>query len=937
MSQDDDKPLFFPRHSNPDSLRQSKEGIESVLVSNNFARLNPQANNDDEPLLVTFAAADTDDDSHHEGSDGTPTTDLPVGLLRLPLPKESRARLSSKKNSTSSSGTHTPAFSPAASSGGGPVISLVASGGGSPILTSARSRNASAIAPAEGAKLPRASVVGDDDGGPQTQSRVGSVLSVGDANETDVPFITPGQFAPRYSDAQETVDSESRTELPRMRPYNGGRVLNYYSRSITSDNTTLAPHRTFTNEVIRALYHYLERASKEIQDLSLRKAIENGVYDRLGVVSSSSHLMGKKFNRKNHTFLSAINAAGDTEESSDEEEEDPIVALMARTDFPLKDKYNEFNFPPAWFRAMEPPSEAQQPGEIPWEVRGRVLATVTELPPVYYLGMLLDPQSNRFLFQGSAFLQEARVFTVNLSDVGSENSSLNSYATSRKTGAATVAAQGKFLVREYFSVSKLNEGCCVQTFSPLPLDTNPAFIKGKHYIISPEVAETLLGKTLPGAFTRAFSLFNVVARVETTPDEETELDMVHSFSSVNRKDLNSSFGSFARKKSLTSLSGMNALFFPRKSVEATTALNPIQKSIMKKLMPSEARKVEPRKPKRDPLAEELLLRDTHPALFDWAMSHSLEELKAPIDHIRDYLIYHRQTYSYRMLRHSFMRAVRCIQRFFRRCLAHKRRALQRMLRLWRQLEVECRARLQHYRPPPSAKERVELIASGVLIEQLVTTKEYKIKLIREMWQQRAEALHRWVGRQRTRDRISRYVRSASEYEESMRKKSVSISNQALPYKEVLQRLPSRMEVSMSTCYNPHHQSPGDARSDTKAGTSLRPEPPAKKSIQWHGAGKVKPSSGASKCTAGALRASMLDKIASQVTARKAREDEEMYERFGWFIKPEVLLYESHKRLLSSLKTSVLDIEQVQHEFMRVAGANTINNNTINNNNKSASQ
>lgn len=561
-----------------------------------------------------------------------------------------------------------------------------------------------------------------------------------------------------------------------------------------------------------------------------------------------------------------------TDDEEDEKDESGVKPTKDdMDDFPHCVENNYFLYTDDWF------DEFPLPCPI---VEAKVAAT-TE-PPIFFAGMLMDPVSEKFLFSGTTFYEEARVLKVGISknDASPKESGIITWFNQQPRMESTPKTFAKILLREYISMCREHEGFIVQTFSIL--DSDVRIDARRNQLVAPSVLPKLLDRLQPGAITRAFSLQHVIT-LKSLQDEAladmrpSAIPDIPRFPTTIKKD-----ESFRNTSLFTSNIVRRYTIHGHQNTErknqTTTAL------WLK------------RRFRRDNAVSSdhyAFLSDENPMrpLFETEMQQNAPMYVKPIDNIKAFLIFFKDTFSFYAMVRVLFAAVKCLQRFFRYCLGKKRRALARMLRLWRHLESECRLKLQHYHPAPSSAERIDMIAANVLQPYMITTREYKESLIQELWKARHIGYQKWC-----RDRaVDAHIRTAG----------ATVLSPA--YRNVIPQLPSpeirgvvsfvEVEPALERAMEELHPDGGFGRDSLGSGNPLR-------------AGNSRQNNNVTPIVTHVFNA--------VESSRKHRLEDEVHQLFGWYIEPEKLLYESHHRLLTSLKESVLSMEEVQMEMQNLS-------------------
>lgn len=560
-----------------------------------------------------------------------------------------------------------------------------------------------------------------------------------------------------------------------------------------------------------------------------------------------------------------------------------------QTQYPLCAESNNFLYTDDWFEDFP----------LPFAQDGAKVALTTE-PPLFFCGMLLDPVTEKYLFGGAAFYEECRVLRVPIDPC---NEFMN--LVKEKTGLFKASGEGlvpekssqrsnaRILLREYVSLKRADHGFIVQTFSVL--DSNCRIDSRRNHLVPPTTARSLLDRVRAGALTRAFALQQVVTFKAVRRGSNIE-ERIKSVSN------NSSLPSLENGDSL-----LPTLFFTR-NVIPRFFRNPLRK--LWKRNRSSAMPVSKCRFRKDlsrPMEEETFFLSQDISLrptADLEMQQNAPMYMKAIDHIKAYLNFFKDSFSFVTMVRIFFLSVRRVQHFFRHCLAKKQRAMTKMVWLWRHLEVECKVKLHHYHPFPSSMERVDMIAANLLVPQMITTREYKEKLIRELWEKQRQDYKKWK----------------KEYHEDefLKKTGVSMLAETEKTYRVIPRLPSS-QIRSATPFSDVElalEKALEALQQTNSAEETEEELEAKDEGTDFTFQQVDTNifHASSKCesTVAEGRRSTVEDI------QKNRMKDEMHRLFGWYIEPEKLLYESHHRLLTSLKESVLTMEEVRLEIQRLS-------------------
>ncbi|CAD2217764.1 hypothetical protein AGDE_14684 [Angomonas deanei] len=456
-----------------------------------------------------------------------------------------------------------------------------------------------------------------------------------------------------------------------------------------------------------------------------------------------------------------------------------------------------------------------------------VSVAVTEEPPLLVAGMLVDPVTDRFLFQGAAFREEARVLAASVprDTFETDLDKLNPQKRAVLRGLASRNRVMKLLVREYISLSEIHVNnlggrFMVQTISLLSPQADAE--ADRKTLLSPQKVRELLPFVQSGCVSRVFSV--------------------------------PASGMTGGKREEEALDGGEAAEVPE---EETAALPPFVGHRESTVY-------------RDPMEEELALRQSNPRLLDNLLRRDPSNFVESGDKIRAACIFYSRNVLLKRAFRQLIEAATRIQEFLRACIAKKRRACERMLRAWRLLELESKFKLMHYKPPPSSVERIDMIANNVLQQHMTTTKEDKMRIIEDLWEERRKQYRAHMHKKRYNEWVGR---------------KVNFSDPSLAVKDIIDRAQSLGGVDERELYD----SGPTSRFRGNEGTF----------DEWN---KRRSTAAPAKLTS--------------TKATEKREMDYIHTHFGWYIPPELLLYESHRRLLKALKNSVLTTEHVQYEVER---------------------
>ncbi|KAH8607157.1 hypothetical protein ERJ75_001443200 [Trypanosoma vivax] len=239
-----------------------------------------------------------------------------------------------------------------------------------------------------------------------------------------------------------------------------------------------------------------------------------------------------------------------------------------------------------------------------------VLTAVTARPPEFRGGMLWNGE-DKFLFDGAAFVEEARVFALRVPRDFNLKSPTTCISPEFSEGTSQVLTENSLqsdkvrvhlLLREFSSVSKLHLGFMVQSFT-LITDL-PQVNFSKNQLLQPDQIRVAISASSCGAVTRAFSLQlllpvsmrhasnSVCAESHACPWRENSSDDSQREDRIPGLQSCSMF--FASQSGF--FSGANTIMSTRSRRGRTTT--------------------------RQPLGDEIYLRFTNPKLYAWVMQHS---------------------------------------------------------------------------------------------------------------------------------------------------------------------------------------------------------------------------------------------------------------------------------------------------------------------------
>ncbi|AYU82071.1 hypothetical protein LdCL_330015800 [Leishmania donovani] len=539
---------------------------------------------------------------------------------------------------------------------------------------------------------------------------------------------------------------------------------------------------------------------------------------------------------------------------------------------------------PSPARSPAPVTHRNSSSHADWN---KVLAVATSQPPLFFDNLLFDPATNRYLFGGHAFREEVRVLQAPAADASvlaasrADDAGSGDSVTKHPRGSPS---PWLLLVREYIPVSAecsivgdeqqplsasggSVDAVVVQCFSLLPPQL--AHLRPNPYQLLPESTITMcLLVALPGCVTLATPLdvFLHDMRHSLLMVAGSSLGHLLGSSQETTKEVRRGPGSGTQLSVATvspSASTARVSFLrPSTSLKATSGKGVSVASSSSAATPVSLGTAErDRDATRIAIVEERLAQIVMPDILDEAM-HA----------IYGTLVVYCIQYEQRRRMLVVVGAVHVLQRFFRRCLAVMERAVRRMVRLWRQLEVDARLKLQQYRPLPTALERLDAVANSILQDHMLTSVSYKRSFIAAQWAVRRRSFAQWRQTEEWDSVFASHVR---------RKEGNSNGTAADSASE---------------------KRPRSAR--LSAGEELRLESEFNKRRGW--SSKVM-----TKCA---------EPSSPSTTAESYAEREQAAIRrfLSWYIDPQELLYLSHQRLLETLKGSVFQMADVQLELRRAA-------------------
>lgn len=574
---------------------------------------------------------------------------------------------------------------------------------------------------------------------------------------------------------------------------------------------------------------------------------------------------------------------------------------LFHTRYPLCSESNYFLYTEDWFADFP----------LPYTKEDAKVALTTEAP-LFFCGMLLDPVSEKYLFGGAMFYEECRVLRVPV-DPPSEQANPKKDKmgffkpvgdTLSSENISSQKAYARVLLREYISLKREEQGFIVQTFSIL--DQNSKIEGRRNLLISSATARSLLNRSRAGALTRAFALQQVVTlkavkRVSQVVEHQKSFLDGSSLSTLDKVDslLPSLF--FARNIIPRYFSG------PTLHLQARRKENnvlPVSKCRFRKDISGNADE------ETYFLSQDISLRPT----VDLEMQQNASLFIKAIDHIKAYLIFFKDSFSLHTMIKVFFHSVRRLQRFFRYCLAKKQRAAARMVRLWRHLEGECKLKLHHYHPPPSSTERIDMIAANLLLPQMITTREYKEGIIQDLWGKQRENYRKWKQEYCEDELLKKSGATAVSMKGFHTIPNLPSAHERtmVPFSDVETALEKALRTLRQSNWKGKGEKEGKADAEAAPGNSEEEEGGENDGFLHRDETNIfqRPSKRGS--TTLPVRHVTVDDI------KKNRMKDEMHRLFGWYIEPEKLLYESHHRLLTSLKESVLAVEEVRLEIQRLS-------------------
>jgi hypothetical protein len=618
------------------------------------------------------------------------------------------------------------------------------------------------------------------------------------------------------------------------------------------------------------------------------------------------------------------------------------------------------------------PSLTQAPRPSGFGVADDRVTVVTAQPPLFVDNMLHDPASGKFLFGGHAFREEARVlYSPSTFPVQADAATTSGESDRSSAGAAAAAAiaarQRLFrlasataaagtntrrheataalvLVREYFPVLTISAtgaggvggggGCgqglvsinasvatrhdiVVQCFSLLPswLTQVPP---NRYHLLSEAVTIACVCQALPGCVTVVTPLSRFLrgarhASLTATSQASQLTNSVSAFGGMLRVPPGGLDGTSEQRALAQKCNYIGVIADGGGGGGDSAAGEPHAFSIHSATLPIPDNQEELEESRIMALAERLS------AVPPDVLDEALATVRYSLAFYADYVTRRRRL-------HAVLHAVRVLQRFFRRCLAVKRRALRRMTRMWRTLEVEARLKLQQHRVLPSAVERVDAVANTILQEHMLTSLEYKHKFIQDEWVRRRAAFAKWkeeedwnvlfaAEQQQARLQEKNAPRGSGGTDGNNGSRSndggsgndhdggdakaahtpVGVLRLSSPARPRSARLTAEEEQRMADIFQ--------RRSEQRENL-------------LHGRG--------CPATTFATVASTLAAVGEArspptLDAAQAQRYQTALRHFcSWYIDPHELLYLSHQRLLETLKGTVLRMEEVQSELNRAA-------------------
>ncbi|AIO01390.1 hypothetical protein LPMP_330970 [Leishmania panamensis] len=515
----------------------------------------------------------------------------------------------------------------------------------------------------------------------------------------------------------------------------------------------------------------------------------------------------------------------------------------------------------------------------------KVLAVATAQPPLFFDNVLLDPETNRYLFRGCAFREEARVLQA---PAVSASLTTASYVGDRESrDHANKPSRGSLspsllLVREYIPISAEcsvvgeelqpldasrddTDAVVVQCFSLLP--SQLAHIRPNQYQLLPEstIVRCLL-VALPGCVTLATPLDAFLHNVRHSLlmvagySVDRLLGNPHGATKETRQPGGTRTSSPTATMTSSTSTAHESILYSSSSLEVTcgggASIISASGAATKASLDTTGRD---RDAARIAVVQEKLAQVVLPDILDEAMHAICSTL----------VVYCTQREQWRHMRVA-VDAVLVLQRFFRGCLAVKERAVRRMMRLWRRLEVDARLKLQEHRPLPSAVEKIDSVANNILQEHMLTSTSYKRAFIEEQWAQRRRSFAAW-----RQDKEWDSVFASAGW-----RKQSSVDDNATDSAAEKRLRSARLS----------------------AAEQLRLESEFNKRRGWSSTVMLQCVVPPSSPTAAETYAER-----EQVAIRRL---------LSWYIDPRELLYLSHQRLLETLKGSVFRMEEVQLELKR---------------------
>ncbi|KPA76680.1 hypothetical protein ABB37_07529 [Leptomonas pyrrhocoris] len=647
----------------------------------------------------------------------------------------------------------------------------------------------------------------------------------------------------------------------------------------------------------------------------------------------------------------------------------PRPTTAAATSTPTKEHTPPSTGPAATVFRSPTPFAPAFPTQVPSRPNSRSApddrcTVITAQPPLFVDNMLLDPSSGAFLFGGHAFREEARVLYVPparsmmaSATMTGGNSELLTSATQPGTADrapdAVVRGSGSsrhatpaalLLVREYFPVFPLSafsgfsgrsspsidagaaplDDIVIQSFSLLPqwLTQVPP---NRYHVLSEAVTIACVCQALPGCVTVTTPLSRflrgdrAVSLTTALHGSQQASQLIGTFSAFGDV-LRTAAGDYVGLTSppFPPLSpGGSAVDAPLQSHSFAGAVTDSTDFASPPCFAMTLNPVSPASPAEVGSEEEAPLIT---AVAERLSAVPPDVLDESLTAVRHSLAFYAEYVLRRQRIRDVLTGVRVLQRFFRRCLAVKRRAVRRMMRIWRKLEVEARLKLQQHRTLPSAVERIDAVANSILQEHMLTSVDYKRKFVEDEWVRRRAAFAQWKEEEEW-DALF-----AEEWQAQTIETTAHISHRDNSEAGDVDVEEKDDAMEIATPEEPCCSSPARPRSARLTAKEEQHMEDAfqrrirqrLKSQQTTGCPLPTLSTKSPLVAAGVAAVESKASSPSLAEAQAQRYQGALRRYCSWYIDPHELLFLSHQRLLETLKGTVLRMEEVQSELSRAA-------------------